>query len=75
MKIIKGTLRDFYIRHSISIFDIYFLLHKKVKSYALQYNSFYGLMSFLLSSMQYSYSFLIYTQAFKLSRLRKGSFE
>ena len=39
MKTIKGTLRDFDIRHSISIFDIYFLPHKKVKPYALQYNS------------------------------------
>ena len=38
MKIIKDALRDFDIRHSISIFDIYFLSNKKVKPYALQYN-------------------------------------
>ena len=37
MKIIKDALRDFDIRHSISIFDIYFLPHKKVKPCALQY--------------------------------------
>ena len=40
MKIIKDALRDFDIRHSISIFDIYFLPHKKVKPYALQYKQY-----------------------------------
>ena len=38
MGIIKDALQDFDIRHSISIFDICFLPHKKVKPYALQYN-------------------------------------
>ena len=32
MGIIKDALQDFDIRHSISIFDIYFLLHKKGKT-------------------------------------------
>ena len=50
MKIIKDALRDFDIRHSISIFDIYFLPHKKVKPCALQYNQFYQFNQFSNSS-------------------------
>ena len=39
MGIIKDTLQDFDIRYSTSIFDIYFLTYKKVKSCALQYKT------------------------------------